>query len=266
MICAMKANYHTHTVRCQHAMGRDEDYVRAALEAGFEELGFSDHMPWPFGGGFVSSIRMGMADLPGYIASVHRLQGAYAGRIRIRLGLESEYFPRYRDHMLRLRDEGISYYILGQHYADSEEDNPYVGIECMTDEGVLRYAESTVRAIRTGLFCYVAHPDLFMRHRDDGEFSPACEQATDMICQAAREADMPLEYNLLGLQSGLRGHFRGYPSKPFWQYAKKYDNTVILGTDAHDPALLADTSLWETGRAEVTGMGYRLTENLKMEE
>ena len=77
---------------------------------------------------------------------------------------------------------------------------------------------------------------------------------------------MPIEYNLLGLQSGLRGHFRGYPSKPFWQYAKKYDNTVILGTDAHDPALLADTSLWETGRAEVTGMGYRLTENLKMEE
>ena len=85
----MKANYHTHTVRCQHAMGRDEDYVRAALEAGFEELGFSDHMPWPFGGGFVSSIRMGMADLPGYIASVHRLQGAYAGRIRIRLWMES---------------------------------------------------------------------------------------------------------------------------------------------------------------------------------
>ena len=96
--------------------------------------------------------------------------------------------------------------------------------------------------------------------------SRACEQATDMICQAAGEAGMPIEYNLLGLQSGLRGHFRGYPSKPFWQYAKKYDNTVILGTDAHDPALLADTSLWETGRADVTGMGYRLTESLRMEE
>ena len=105
----MKANYHTHTVRCQHAMGRDEDYVRAALEAGFEELGFSDHMPWPFGGGFVSSIRMGMADLPDYIASVRKLREGYAGRIRIHLGLESEYFPSYRDHMLRLRDEGISY-------------------------------------------------------------------------------------------------------------------------------------------------------------
>ena len=262
----MKANYHTHTARCRHAMGRDEDYVRAALRAGFDELGFADHMPWPFGGGFVSSIRMGMADLPDYIASVRQLQERYAGRLRIRLGLESEYFPRYRDHMLRLRDEGISYYILGQHYADSEEDNPYVGIECMTDEGVLRYAESTVRAIRTGLFCYVAHPDLFMRHRDDHEFTRACEQATDMICQAAREADMPIEYNLLGLNSGLRGHFRGYPSGPFWQYAKKYGNTVILGVDAHDPALLEDTSLWEMALADVDALGLRLTERLKMEE
>ena len=41
---------------------------------------------------------------------------------------------------------------------------------------------------------------------------------------------------------------------------------MILGADAHDPALLADTSLWETGRADVTGMGYRLTESLRMEE
>ena len=257
----MKANYHTHTVRCQHAMGRDEDYVRAALEAGFEELGFSDHMPWPFGGGFVSSIRMGMADLPGYIASVHRLQGAYAGRIRIRLGLESEYFPRYRDHMLRLRDEGISYYILGQHYADSEEDNPYVGIECMTDEGVLRYAESTVRAIRTGLFIYVAHPDLFMRHRTDEQFTPACMEAADMICQAAKEQGMPIEYNLLGLGNLLSGHSRGYPSDPFWQYARKYDNDVILGVDAHDPAHLRDTALWQAAIDRVQAMGYRLVDS-----
>ena len=30
----MKCNYHTHTYRCQHAVGKDEDYVRAALDAG----------------------------------------------------------------------------------------------------------------------------------------------------------------------------------------------------------------------------------------
>ncbi|MFR5796189.1 MAG: PHP domain-containing protein [Christensenellales bacterium] len=44
----MKANYHTHTARCGHATGTDEDYVLAAIEQGFDELGFSDHVPWPY--------------------------------------------------------------------------------------------------------------------------------------------------------------------------------------------------------------------------
>lgn len=261
----MKANYHTHTARCQHAMGRDEDFVLAALDAGFDVLGFADHAPWPFGGGFVSPIRMHPDDFADYVQSVRCLRQRYAGQIDIRLGLESEYFPRYHDHLLRMRDQGVSYYILGQHYADSEEENEYIGIECQTDEGVLRYAESTVEAMRTGLFCYVAHPDLFMRHRRDDEFNAACEQAADMICQAAREMHMPIEYNLLGLQTQLRGFSRGYPSTPFWDYIKKYDNTVILGVDAHEPQHLADVSLWNTGRQNVENMGYTLIDRLDLE-
>lgn len=27
----MKTNYHTHTTRCMHAVGDDEDYVRSAI-------------------------------------------------------------------------------------------------------------------------------------------------------------------------------------------------------------------------------------------
>ncbi|MBE5804461.1 MAG: histidinol-phosphatase HisJ family protein [Clostridiales bacterium] len=262
----MKTNYHTHTIRCQHAMGRDEDFVRAALDAGFDVLGFADHAPWPFRNGYVSPIRMPMEDFSGYVQSIQELKKQYTGRLDIRLGLESEYFPRYRDHMLRMREAGISYFILGAHYNDSEEENPYIGPECQTDEGVLRYAENAVRAMRTGLFRYIAHPDLFMRHRRPNEFNHACEQAADMICQAANEMRMPIEYNLAGLDTQLRGFSRGYPSQPFWAYAKKHDNTVILGVDAHEPALLADLSLWETGRRNVETLGYRLIDHLDLEE
>ena len=38
----MKVNYHTHTSRCGHATGTDEQYVCAAIRQGFDELGFSD--------------------------------------------------------------------------------------------------------------------------------------------------------------------------------------------------------------------------------
>ena len=33
----MKTNYHTHTTRCMHATGDDEDYVLSAIAAGNQE-------------------------------------------------------------------------------------------------------------------------------------------------------------------------------------------------------------------------------------
>lgn len=53
----MKTNYHTHTTRCMHAVGNDEDYVRSAIKGGFQELGFSDHSPWKYHTDFVSDSR-----------------------------------------------------------------------------------------------------------------------------------------------------------------------------------------------------------------
>lgn len=255
-----KANFHTHTIRCQHAEGADEDYVKAALEANFDVLGFADHAPWPFQSGYVSSIRMPETELGDYIATIHSLREKYAGQIDLRLGLESEYFPRYHDHLLRMREMGIEYYILGQHYADSEEDHPYVGQECRADEGVLRYAESAVRAMKTGLFGYLAHPDLFMRHRTSEQFSKACEEATDMLCQCALECRMPIEYNLAGLLTQLRGMDRGYPSAPFWDRARKWKNDVIIGVDAHSPDQLSDLILWDTGVRRVKQLGFHIVD------
>lgn len=44
----MKTNYHTHTTRCMHAVGSDEEYVLSAIKGGFQILGFSDHTPWKY--------------------------------------------------------------------------------------------------------------------------------------------------------------------------------------------------------------------------
>lgn len=260
----MKANYHTHTTRCHHAQGEDEAYVQAALRAGFDALGFSDHTPWPFQSGYVSGIRMGMEDLPGYIASIQSLKERYAGQLQIHIGLECEYFPRYHDHLLRMREMGVEYFILGQHFTDSEEDTPYTARECKKDDGVLRYGESTANAIRTGLFRYVAHPDLFMRHRAE-DWTPACVQAADMICQAVWEMRIPLEYNLAGLENQHDGQDCGYPSDCFWRYARKWGCSAILGVDAHSPALLENTALWQEGRQYLQALGYTVLDHLDIQ-
>ena len=75
----MKANYHTHTSRCGHASGRDEQYVLSAAACGFEELGFSDHVPWPYESGFVNpGVRMPMKLMDDYLSSIRALKEKYA--------------------------------------------------------------------------------------------------------------------------------------------------------------------------------------------
>lgn len=61
----IKANFHTHTSRCKHASGEDREYIEAAIKAGFQILGFSDHSPYPFGE-YQSPIRMEMSELENY--------------------------------------------------------------------------------------------------------------------------------------------------------------------------------------------------------
>lgn len=257
----MKHNFHTHTTRCKHAVGTDEQYVKAALESGFDVLGFADHAPWAFASDYVSHCRMPAGQWTDYKESVLDLKAKYEGQITIHLGLECEYYPKYFDQLRRLRDDGCEYFILGSHFLFTEEDFPYTGISCKdSDDEVRHYAEQTVEGIRTGLYAYVCHPDLYMMYRD--ELSPACMEAADMICQAAKEARMPIEYNLLGLLGEMTGHPRGYPNQDFWAYVRKWDNDVILGVDAHDPAQLRNQHVWNTALKRLEALGHRIVDNI----
>ena len=157
----------------------------------------------------------------------------------------------------------MDYLILGAHYTDSDEFTPYVGPLCQQDDGVKRYAENCIQAMETGLFRYIAHPDLFMRHRHEAEFNAVCQDATRDICTCAKAQGMPIEFNLLGLRSQLSGEGRGYPSPAFWHYAKPYAGDVIIGVDAHDPAHLTDTGLWNAGMDRLHAMGYTPVDHLR---
>ena len=91
----MRTNYHTHTTRCLHATGSDEEFVLSAIKGGYQELGFSDHTPWKYHTDYVSDIRMTPEQLPGYVESLRWLQEKYKDQISIKIGLECEYFPEY---------------------------------------------------------------------------------------------------------------------------------------------------------------------------
>lgn len=264
-------NYHTHTWRCQHARGTEEQYVKTAIAQGFETLGFADHTPWPYASDFVSDMRMRMDQFGDYKRTVLRLREQYSGQIRIPLGLECEAFPEYFGWLKDFKAEHLDYAILGNHYDYSDEGDHarlypaggfYFG-RCTRDDAVIRYGQRTLAGMATGLYDYVAHPDLCMNTMP--RFTADCRAVSVDLCQAARDLDLPLEFNLLGLarrdENRLKGRI-GYPGEAFWQIAAETGCRAIIGFDAHDAEFLSRMDLYDRARKALEGLGLEIVEAL----
>lgn len=77
-----QTNFHTHTSRCHHAFGNDEEFVCAAIQNGFEVLGFSDHACWKYDSSFVAHMRMKLDEFDDYKDSVLYLKDRYKKRLK----------------------------------------------------------------------------------------------------------------------------------------------------------------------------------------
>ena len=251
----MIAKYHTHTWRCNHATGDEEGYVKAALEQGFSILGFSDHTPYRFPDGYRSSIRMGLDQLQEYCDVVLSLRRKYAGKMEIPLGLELEYYPDCLPQLLPiLRDHGIEYLLLGQHFLGNEAGQPYSG-RATEDISILQgYCRQAMDAMQTGLFTYFAHPDLIHFVGDEKTYRSHMRR----LCQEAKSCGLPLEMNLLGYWSE-----RNYPDIRFWALAAEEGCQAIIGWDAHAPEQLCKPEAEHTMRKAAKRFGLELLETVE---
>lgn len=223
----MRSNYHTHTPRCHHAEGAERDYILRAIDGGFVTLGFSDHTPYLFDGDYRSRIRMDPEDLADYTEVLLALREDFKDRISIRIGLETEYYPKLFPRLLDfLREYPIEYMILGQHALFNEEDGEWTGRPTTEEKKLDQYCGQTMEALDTGLFTYFAHPDLFNFVGDPALY----DRYMRRLCRKAKDCGIPLEINLLGLWEGKQ-----YPNPVFWQIAAEEGCIAVLGSDAHAP-------------------------------
>ncbi len=252
----MIANYHTHTWRCNHAVGTEREYVEKAIEAGLEILGFSDHTPYIFPGEYYSTFRMRLGQLQGYVDTVLQLKQEYAGQIQIHLGLELEYYPGLLGQLLPvLKDQPLEYLLLGQHLLGDEiapwGREHYNGNATDDPKLLERYVNQAIEGMGSGLFTYLAHPDLFFFTGEEKIY----RQHMRRLCREAAGYQIPLEINLLGYING-----RHYPNDIFWQEAAEENCRVILGRDAHAPDQFARTDTLEMGMELVRKYQLRLIE------
>ena len=229
----MNYNYHAHTWRCGHATGTEEEYINYAVDHGVKYMGFSDHAPFVFPDGTQSTYRVQQEEAPGYISLLRELREKYKDQLDLKIGFEMEYYPAYFDAMLlNVRELGAEYLILGQHFIYNERpDGIASGRETDSVEHLREYVDCVVAGIKSGVFTYVAHPDLI---RFTGDVAVYREEMR-RLCAASREYNVPLEINFLGIREG-----RHYPRADLWPVVAEEQAPVTFGFDAHDTEFAYD--------------------------
>lgn len=258
----IKTNYHTHTTRCKHAEGLDEEYVIAAINAGFTEIGFSDHAPWPKLPIEFQAIRMDVSEFPDYFQSIKRLQRQYANKIKINIGLEAEYYPDRMDYMKKLLEETpLDYLVFGNHFHLLEVRGRYYGNYSDTSHLVEHYKEDSINGLKTGLYKIFAHPDLFVRSIN--QWTDEIEQMSREIIQCAKEMKVVLEYNLGGIRNFSHLEYT-YPYHKFWELVAELKADVIIGVDAHSPQDFYDTESIKKAEDYLKSIGIKIIDGLNI--
>lgn len=233
---ATLSDYHLHTPLCHHAKGWPVEFAAQAVSLGLGEIGFADHNPMPT---YFDNWRMLREDLPRYFEEVAKARSLFPD-LTIRLGLECDFLSGGEDWIHELRGLADWDYFIGSvHYLGdgTEVDAPqalkrYAGGE--TSAIWEAYWTTYQRAIRSGLFDFVAHPDLpkkfgFIPNGDLRRFY-------EPTIAALAESNTPFELNTAGWRKECAEQ---YPARQFLELAHAARVPLLINSDAHSPAELA---------------------------
>ena len=224
------ADYHVHTPLCHHASGWPLALARRAVELGLGELGFADHNPMP---ARFDDWRMLREDLPRYLAEVEKARAAFP-QLTIRLGLECDFLDGREPWIEELRGLAEWDFFIGSvHYLPdgAEVDNPkYLSRYRDGDVDALwqAYWETYGRAVRSGLFDFMGHPDLPKKfgYHPAGDLRRFYEPAV----AALAEMRTPFEINTAGWRKDCREQ---YPAREFLALAHAAQVPLLINSDAH---------------------------------
>ena len=196
-------------------------------------------------------------EVPDYVSTLETLRCQYGQKLQIHIGLEAEYYPALFPQLLSYaRDNGIEYMILGQHWCGNEIGEPYNGWETADEELLQKYCHQVADAMQTGLFSYIAHPDILNFVGDAEVYAKHIR----FLCKEAKNNQIPLEINLLGMANK-----KNYPNPAFWRIAGEEGCLTVIGADAHRPEGLVVPELEERALEMVKTYDLPLLDKLQLQ-
>ena len=225
---------HCHTPLCKHAFGEPAEYAAAALARGLKGIVFTDHCPLP--DGVSSHVRMAPEEFDRYVAMIAQTREAYAGRLDVRLGLESDYYPGVEPWLERLHAQEPLNHVLGSVHPQVPDYRARYFNGNAFDYQVT-YFDHLARSAETGLYDTLAHPDLIKNEFPTewifARIQPYIERALDRIAATG----VAMELNTSGVNKALP---EINPSPTMLTMIRARGIPVVIGADAHRPTRVAD--------------------------
>ena len=225
---------HCHTPLCKHAFGEPDEYAAVALARGFKGITFTCHCPLP--NGYSASVRMAPEQFDDYVAMIAATRAAFAGRLDVRLGLESDFYPGVEPWLEKLHARVPLSHVLGSiHYQVSDYRKLFYTGDVKLYQQL--YYEHLALSAESGLFDTLAHPDLIKNESpaewDFARMRPCIERALDRIAATG----VAMELNTSGVQKALP---EMNPSPSQLLLMQERGIPVVIGADAHVPQRVGD--------------------------
>lgn len=189
---------------------------------GITSIGFAPNMPQPNLILPDEDHKMLNSEVGDYISFIDKVKNVNPN-MTILSGFEAGFDPMKESFLGEMREK-VDYMILNQHFVPkglinvTGTNNPNYPIE---------YANMVSKAIDSGIFDIVSHPDIFMQFKDtmDSEenkklFDENCVIASQIICEKAKDMGLPIELNLKDFEEN-----KDYS---FWKIAQEIEGLKIL--------------------------------------
>jgi histidinol-phosphatase (PHP family) len=225
---------HMHTPLCKHADGEPGEYAEHGYATGLKGIVFTCHNPIP--GGYAAGSRMDIAELGDYVAMVRDAAEAWADRLDVRLGIESDYVPEMEPWLREFHNMADFQYIIGSvHPQMSEYLQRYSGDSHVALQG--HYFEHLAMAAESGHFDCISHPDLIKNMIPlKWDVEAAMEHVRPCLDRIAATG-VAMELNTSGYYKVIP---EMNPGPEMLAQMRQRDIPVVISSDSHQPQRVGD--------------------------
>lgn len=231
-----RVDLHNHTILCNHAQDKVEDYIKKAIELEIDVYGFSDHAPMDYD----PKYRMKKEYIEFYENTILNLKNKYKNQIEILLAYEVDFMQNvpFLDEII---NADVDYLIGSVHFLEAKNksaneeawgfDNPeFIGKykKQNIDDIWQDYFDVVELMAKSKKFDVVGHLDLikvfkFLPNKD-------VRVIAKKALQEIKKSNMVVEINSAGLRKPIKEQ---YPSRELLEEIYELNIPITFSSDAH---------------------------------